>query len=158
MLQSKITEFSNAVPNSLALKKMATETSENYSTYSEINCDGKIFTKEEFFSINSNGSGMRLFADTRRIDNLFHSVTKQLDKDFTSVKIEVETNINENQMEDFEKEWKSGWHPIYGNLVAEAPERSVIEVSMVDFELWLKLFPPSVTLKKRQKMAQPKIR
>ena len=41
---------------------------------------------------------------------------------------------------------------------AEVPERSVIEVSMVDFELWLKLFPPSVTLKKRQKMAQPKIR
>ena len=38
--------------------------------------------------------------------------------------------------------------------LTEVPERSVIEVSMVDFELWLKLFPPLVTLKKRQKMAQ----
>ena len=79
-------------------------------------------------------------------------------------------------MEDFEKEWiKSEWNnPKYGKLapetevelepklsrrkqIAEAPERSVIEVSMDDFELWLKLFPSksTVTLKNRQKW--PKI-
>ena len=31
---------------------------------------------------------------------------------------------------------------------AEVPERSVIEVSMIDFELWLKIFP--LGLKNRQ--------
>ena len=87
---------------------------------------------------------MRSIAITRRIDNLFRSVTKRLDKDFTSVKIEVETNINEYQMENFEKEWKSGWNPKYAlgeRIIVNAPERSVIEVSMDDFELWLKLYP-----------------
>ena len=36
---------------------------------------------------------------------------------------------------------------VSGERFAEAPERSVVEVSMVDFELWLKLFPSPVSLK-----------
>ena len=64
-----------------------TKTVETHSIYSEIG--GKIYAKQESFSIGDSDTEMRLFADTRRIDNLFHSVTKKLDKDFTSVKIEV---------------------------------------------------------------------
>ena len=37
---------------------------------------------------------------------------------------------------------------------AEVPERSVIKVSMVDFELWLKIFPSPVGLKNRQGLWQ----
>ena len=47
-------------------------------------------------------------------------------------------------MENFEKEWKSGWNTKYTlgeRIIVNAPERSVIEVSMDDFELWLKLYP-----------------
>ena len=127
------------------LTNMATnKTIETHSTKSVINCGGKNFSKEELFSINPDDSELRSIANTRKIDNLFHSVTKRLDKDFTSVKIEVETNINEYQMENFEKEWKSGWNTKYTlgeRIIVNAPERSVIEVSMDDFELWLKLYP-----------------